>query len=95
MGATLQVADEMQGYTLTDRATWLKQKDNYKMSVVCEGSEALLNYYSVIPVTPSIDPRINAEAGQAFADWLLKPATQKLIAEYKINGEALFFPNAK
>jgi tungstate transport system substrate-binding protein len=95
MGATLQVADEMQGYTLTDRATWLRQKNNFKLAVICEGSDALLNYYSVIPVKPTIDPRINAEAGQAFADWLLKPATQKLIANYKINGEALFFPNAK
>jgi tungstate transport system substrate-binding protein len=94
MGATLQVADEMQGYTLADRATWLNQKNNYKLTVVCEGATALLNYYSVIPVKPSVDPRINAEAGQAFADWLLKDSTQKLIADYKINGESLFFPNA-
>ena len=95
MGATLQTADELLGYTLTDRATWLRQKNNFKMSVVCEGSQALLNYYSVIPVKPSVDARINAEAGQAFADWLTKASTQKLIAEYKINGESLFFANAK
>ena len=95
MGATLQTADELQGYTLTDRATWLRQKNNFKMSVVCEGSQALLNYYSVIPVKPSVDARINAQAGQAFADWLTKASTQKLIAEYKINGESLFFANAK
>jgi tungstate transport system substrate-binding protein len=95
MGATLRVADERKGYTLTDRATWLRQKDSFTLAVICEGSQALLNYYSVIPVKPSVDPRINGEAGQAFADWLTKPSTQKLIAEYKINGEPLFFPDAQ
>jgi tungstate transport system substrate-binding protein len=94
MGATLRTADEMQGYTLADRATWLRQKDTFSLTVVCEGSEALLNFYSVIPVNPAVDSRIDAKAGQAFADWLLLDSTQKLIAAYKINGEALFFPNA-
>jgi tungstate transport system substrate-binding protein len=94
MAATLKIADEMQGYTLSDSATWLKQKDNFKLTVVCDGSTPLLNYYSVIPVNPANSARVNAEAGKAFADWLLKPATQKLIADYKLNGQTMFTPYA-
>jgi tungstate transport system substrate-binding protein len=80
----------MQGYTLSDSATWLKQKQNFNLSVVCDGAEALLNYYSVIPVNPKNSRRVNSVAGKAFADWVVGPAAQKVIADYKLGGQAMF-----
>jgi len=94
MAATLKITDEKQGYTLSDSATWLKQKDNFNLVVVCDGSTPLLNYYSVIPVNPANSSRVNAEAGRAFADWILSPAVQKLIAGYQLNGQTMFTPYA-
>ena len=99
MGAVLQMANEMRGYTLTDRATWLTQIKNNKINLpaVCEKDPGLLNYYGVIAVNPAKHPKINAAGGQAFVDWILKASTQKLISQYGIAefGGALFTPNAK
>jgi tungstate transport system substrate-binding protein len=99
MGATLQVADEKQGYTLTDRATWLTFMRDKKINLpaVCEKDSALLNYYGVIAVNPTLNSKINAAGGQAFVDWMLKASTQKIIGEYGVAefGAPLFTPNAK
>ena len=99
MGATLQMTGEMQAFTLTDRATWLSQlrQRNLDLVVVCELDVALLNYYGVIAVNPERHPRINAEGGQAFVDWMLLPSTQRLIGSFGVAefGEALFTPNAQ
>ena len=98
MGATLQMTDELKGYTLTDRATWLTLTRDKKINLpaVCEKSTDLLNYYGVIAVNPAKYPGINAAGGQAFVDWMLKDSTQKLIGEYGIAdfGAPLFTPNA-
>lgn len=96
MGATLQMADEMQAYTLADRATWLSQKST-SLVIVCEGSEQLRNQYGVIAVNPSLNDKINAEGGQAFVDWMISARGQQLISEFGVEeyGEALFTPNAK
>jgi len=98
MGETLQMADEMKAYTLTDRATWLTLSKDKRINLpaVCEKSEDLLNYYGVIAVNPQKYPGINAEGGQAFADWMIKDSTQKLIGQYGLAdfGDALFTPNA-
>jgi len=98
MGATLQMADEMGAYTLTDRATWLTfSKDKrIELPAVCEKDPGLLNYYGVIAVNPAKHPGINAEGGQAFVDWMLKDSTQRLIGGYGVAefGGALFTPNA-
>jgi tungstate transport system substrate-binding protein len=96
MGATLQMAEELQAYTLTDRATWLKQK-NMSLVVVCEKDAVLLNYYGVIAVNPEKDLRINAEGAGAFIQWILSPAAQLLIGRYGIDefGGPLFTPNAQ
>jgi tungstate transport system substrate-binding protein len=96
MGATLQMASELQAYTLSDRATWLKQKSNSSLQIVCEKGTELLNYYGVIAVNPAKNSKINAEGGQAFVDWMLKDSTQKLIGQYGVEefGGALFTPNA-
>jgi tungstate transport system substrate-binding protein len=96
MGATLQMANELQAYTLADRATWLKQRDKSSLAIVCEKGTELLNFYGVIAVNPSKNSRINAEGGQAFVDWMLRDSTQKLIGEYGVAefGGPLFTPNA-
>jgi tungstate transport system substrate-binding protein len=98
MGATLQMADELKAYTLTDRATWLVLRRDRKIDlpIICEKVPELLNYYGVIAVNPARHPGINAEGGQAFVDWMLKDSTQKLIGEYGLAefGGALFTPNA-
>jgi tungstate transport system substrate-binding protein len=98
MGATLQMADELGAYTLTDRATWLTLSRDRRIDLpaVCEKADDLLNFYGVIPVSPARYPGINAAGGQAFADWMISPSTQQLISQYGVAefGGALFTPNA-
>jgi len=96
MGATLQMANEMGAYTLSDRAAWLKQR-NMGLVIVCEKNDELLSYYGVIAVNPDKSPRINAEGAQDFVNWMISPATQNLIGSYGLAefGAALFTPNAQ
>jgi tungstate transport system substrate-binding protein len=98
MGATLQMAYELNAYTLTDRATWLTLSRDRRIDLpaVCEKADDLLNFYGVIPVNPARYPGINAAGGQAFADWMIKDSTQQLISQYGVAefGGALFTPNA-
>lgn len=98
MGATLQMANEMRGFTLTDRATWLilRRDGRIDLPAVCENAPELLNYYGVILVNPARHPRINAEGGQAFVDWMTGASAQRLIGQYGLAefGGALFTPNA-
>lgn len=96
MGATLGMAKEMNAYTLSDRATWLTYEDKGELAIVCEKSEDLLNYYGVIPVSGSVNDKINTAGGQAFADWITSGHAQELIAQFGVEeyGQALFTPNA-
>ncbi len=95
MGATLGVADEKGGYTLTDRATYLARKANLKLETMVEGDKPLLNIYHVIQVNPS-KGKINAEGGQAFSDFMIAPDTQKVIGQFGVDkyGQQLFIPDA-
>jgi tungstate transport system substrate-binding protein len=93
MGETLKVADEKGAYTLADRGTWLSAKANLPgLEIVYEKDKALLNPYTVIVVPGSK----NEAGGQAFADWIVSPAGQKVIAEFGVQkyGEQLFIPDA-
>ena len=94
MGATLNVATGMGAYVLTDRATWIAfgNKGNYQIAV--EGDDRLFNQYGVILVNPEKHPNVKAEQGQAFIDWLTGPTGQQAIADFQIDGQQLFFPNA-
>jgi tungstate transport system substrate-binding protein len=94
MGPTLNTSAEMPAYTLTDRATWLSFENKGPLEVVVEGDPKLFNQYGVILVNPAKHPHVKTEAGQAFIDWLVSPEGQQAIAEYKIGGQQLFFPNA-
>ena len=95
MGATLNTAVGKQAYTVTDRGTWLSfaNKDDFKILV--EGDPKLFNQYGVILVNPAKHPNVKAAEGQAFIDWVISPEAQAAIASYKIDGQQLFFPNAR
>jgi len=94
MGATLNAGVGMRAYVLTDRATWISFKNKGDFRIVVEGDEALFNQYGVILVNSARCPNVEAGSGQAFVDWLLSDAGQAAIAEYRVDGQQLFFPNA-
>jgi len=95
MGATLNIAVGMAGYTLSDRATWTKFGNKADMTILVEGDEQLFNPYGVMLVSPAKCPTVKAAAGQAFIDWLLSAAGQQAISDYKVDGRQLFFANAR
>ncbi len=97
MGAVIQMANELQGYTLTDRATYLSMMNDLDLKVVVEGDTQLFNQYGVIAVNPEKNDQINGDGAQAFVDWMLSDKGQNLIAEFgKAEfGQSLFIPNAK
>jgi len=94
MGAALNTASAMNGYTLSDRGTWLSFKNRGALDIVVEGDRRLFNQYGVMLVNPQKHPHVKKELGQQFIDWLISSEGQKAIADYKINGQQLFFPNA-
>ncbi|RLA30043.1 MAG: sulfate transporter [Gammaproteobacteria bacterium] len=95
MGATLNVAVGMGAYALTDRGTWISFRNRGEFKVLVEGDDELFNQYGVILVDPARHPRVKAEEGQAFIDWILGEQGQRAIAGYRLGGQQLFFPNAK
>ena len=94
MGAALNTAGASNGYVLSDRGTWLSFKNKADLQILVEGDKRLFNQYGVMLVNPAKHPNVKKELGQAFIDWLISPEGQKAIANYKINGEQLFYPNA-
>ena len=94
MGATLNIAVGMDGYTMTDRATWLSFKNKAAFEVLAEGDPQLFNQYGVMLVNPDKHPNVRAAAGQALIDWLIGADGQRAIAGFHIDGQQLFFPNA-
>ena len=95
MGATLNIAVGMGAYTMTDRGTWISFKNKRNFKVVVAGDRALFNPYGIILVNPKRHANVKAAAGQAFIDWMLSRAGQSAIANYKLDGQQLFFPNVK
>ncbi|MCZ7599176.1 MAG: substrate-binding domain-containing protein [Gammaproteobacteria bacterium] len=95
MGATLNTAVGMGAYALTDRGTWISFKNRGDLEIVYEGDENLFNQYGVILVNPEKHGHVKAEEGQAFIDWILGEEGQDAIASYVLDGQQLFFPNAR
>jgi tungstate transport system substrate-binding protein len=93
MGPTLNTAAGMDAYALTDRGTWLSFKNREDLVILVEGDKKLFNQYGVMLVNPAKHPHVKKEMGQKFIDWLISPEGQRAIAEYKIDGQQLFFPN--
>ena len=94
MGPALNMAAATGAYVLSDRGTWLAFKNRGGLRVLVEGDARLFNQYGVMVVNPARHPHVKAAGAQAFADWLVSAAGQAAIADYKIGGEQLFFPNA-
>lgn len=94
MGPALNTASAQNAYVLSDRGTWLSFKNRGELAVLVEGDQRLFNQYGVMLVNPAKHPHVKAADGQAFIDWLVSPEGQKVIADYKIEGQQLFFPNA-
>jgi tungstate transport system substrate-binding protein len=96
MGETLNIANEKDAYTLSDRGTYLAQQKNLQLPILVEGDPALLNIYHVIRTNPSKSDKLNVEGAKAFEEFMVSPATQKLIADFGRDkyGQSLFFPDA-
>ena len=94
MGAALNTASAGNAYVLTDRGTWISFKNRGELVIAVEGDKRLFNQYGVMLVNPDKHPSVKKDLGQAFIDYLISPEGQKAIANYKINGEQLFYPNA-
>jgi len=95
MGQTLQIAGEMNGYTLVDRGTWLAYRADSPLQLLVSGGGDLRNPYGIIAVNPERFPDVNYAAAQRLIDWFASPEAHALIAGYKVEGEQLFYPVAK
>jgi len=95
MGPALNTASAMNAYILADRGTWLSFKNRGDLMIVVEGDRKLFNQYGVMLVNPERFPQIKKVLGQTLIAWLISKDGQSAIASYKIDGEQLFFPNAK
>ncbi len=96
MGATLRVASEKAGYTLSDRATYLAQRETLGLAILGEGDPGLLNVYHVIEMTTKAGDRVQPDGAQAFADWIVSPSAQQRIGQFGTAkfGQPLFTPDA-
>ena len=94
MDAALQMAVARNAYVLSDRATWIHLKNRGDLQILVENDKRMFNQYGVILVNPAKHPNVKQDFGQQFINWLVSPEGQKAIANYKIEGEQLFVPNA-
>jgi tungstate transport system substrate-binding protein len=84
----------MNAYALADRGTWLAFRNRGKLAILVQGEHRLFNQYGVMLVNPVRHRHVKHAEGRAFIEWLVSPEGQRAIAEYRVNGEQLFFPNA-
>jgi tungstate transport system substrate-binding protein len=94
MGPALNIAASSGAYVLADRATWLNFKNRADLAILVEGDQRLFNQYGVMVVNPAKHTHVKQADAQKFVDWITSAAGQAVIADYKIGGEQLFFPNA-
>ena len=94
MGAALNTASAANAYVLADRGTWLSFKNRGDLDILVAGDKRLFNQYGVILVNPEKHPHVKKDLGRAFINWLVSPEGQRAIADYKVGGEQLFYPNA-
>jgi tungstate transport system substrate-binding protein len=94
MGAALNTAGASNAYVLSDRGTWIHFQNKGDLQILVEGDKRMFNQYGVMLVNPEKHPNVKKDLGQQFIDYLISPEGQNDIANYKINGEQLFYPNA-
>lgn len=95
MGEVINMATERQGYTLADRGTYIAYKKKSDLALLYEGDKALFNPYGVIAVNPKKHPHVKYDLAMKFIEFLTSKDGQGIIADFKVNGEQLFFPDAK
>lgn len=95
MGKVIQMAGELEGYTLADRGTWLASMGKSPLKIALEGDEVLHNPYGIIAVSPERYPDINHAGAEALIAWLTAEAGQQAIGEFRIAGQQLFVPSAE
>ncbi|HDS11437.1 MAG TPA: tungsten ABC transporter substrate-binding protein [Candidatus Wirthbacteria bacterium] len=91
MGETLNMADEMQAYTLTDRATYVAYRNDLQLPILLEGDEVLFNPYGVMAVSPDKYPDLNYAGATSLINWLISSEGQALIESFELDGETMFF----
>ena len=94
MGKTLQVANEIDAYTMTDRGTWLAYQSKLDIELLFENQPPLFNPYGIIAVNPQRHPHVNYSAAKKLIDWMVSPGAQKMIGAFLIQGQQLFVPSA-
>jgi tungstate transport system substrate-binding protein len=94
MGAALNFAKASEAYVLSDRGTWIHFKNKGDLEILVQGDKRMFNQYGVMLVNPEKCPNVKAQLAQEFVDWLVSPDGQKTIADYNIDGEELFYPDA-
>lgn len=94
MGKVLQIADELQGYTMTDRGTWLAYEDRLQLQLIVQGDERLFNPYQIIKVNPERHSGLNTEGAEVLANWFVSPEGQQMINDFRIKGKVLFHGSA-
>jgi len=95
MGATLNMAVQLGGYVISDRATWLAFGNRQTHTILFEGDEALFNQYGITMVNPEKCPSTATEPAMQFVNWMISEAGQSAINSYNVSGQQLFFANAK
>jgi tungstate transport system substrate-binding protein len=95
MGKTLQVANELDGYTMTDRGTWLAYESKLEIELLFEDDPSLFNPYGIIAVNPARHPDVDYDGASKLIQWMTSPAAQKMIGEFRIKGQQLFVPSAR
>ena len=95
MGASLNTAAGLDGYILSDRASWMNFGNRMDLALLFSGDPVLFNQYAYIPVNPERHPHVNAEGAASLVDWITGPEGQEAIAAFTVDGQQLFFPNAK
>jgi tungstate transport system substrate-binding protein len=94
MGPALNIAASSGAYVMADRATWLNFKNRADLAILVEGDNRLFNQYGVMVVNPAKHAHVKQADAQKWVDWITSGAGQAVIADYKIGGQQLFFPNA-
>jgi tungstate transport system substrate-binding protein len=93
MGATLNTANAMNGYTLSDRASWVSFGNKGDFEILVEGDPRLHNPYAAIVVNPEKHPHVKVKEAQVFVDWLTSAQGQAAITAFRVDGQQLFFPD--
>jgi tungstate transport system substrate-binding protein len=95
MGPALNIAASSGAYVLADRGSWLAFRNRANLAILVQGDTRLFNQYGVMAVSAAKHPHVKAAEAQRFVDWVTSPPGQGAIASFKVNGEQLFFPNAR